>query len=162
MSSRASCCGLSRATAVMPWTKSKTLSGGRPSSASTASMIRPVSAARSRACAGSRSGRRRSGQRPARASRPDHVDERHRRGVGEGQQRRGGLVREARRGVLRMPDGDLLEVLDAPEIAVLADRPQVEARHPEGLRADLGVPAVEATEVEVGRAVRQLAPPRSG
>ena len=57
-----------------------------------------------------------------------------------------------------MADGDLLEVLDAPEIAVLADGPEIEARDAERLGADLGVPAIEAAEVEVGRAVRQ--PPR--
>ena len=44
ITSRASCCGFDRATAVMPCTKSKTLSGGRPSSARTVSTIRPVSA----------------------------------------------------------------------------------------------------------------------
>ncbi len=41
---RASCCGLDRATAVMPCTKSNTLSGGRPSSARTVSTIFAVSA----------------------------------------------------------------------------------------------------------------------
>ena len=40
----ASFCGLDRATAVMPWMKSKTLSGGRPSSARTVSTILAVSA----------------------------------------------------------------------------------------------------------------------
>src|SRR5579871_6790967 len=44
MSRRTSWCDFSRATAVMPCTKSKMLSGGRPSSVSTASMILPVSA----------------------------------------------------------------------------------------------------------------------
>lgn len=44
ITNRASCCGFERATAVIPCTKSKTLSGGRPSSASTVSTIRPVSA----------------------------------------------------------------------------------------------------------------------
>ncbi len=39
----ASCCGFERATAVIPCTKSNTLSGGRPSSASTVSAIRRVS-----------------------------------------------------------------------------------------------------------------------
>ena len=54
-----------------------------------------------------------------------------------------------------MADGDLLEVFDAPEIAILADGPEIEARHPERLCADLRVPAIEAAEVEIGRAVRQ-------
>src|SRR5438552_485344 len=57
-----------------------------------------------------------------------------------------------------MTDRDFLKVLDTPEIAVLTDCAEIEARHSERLGADLGVPAIEATEVEVGRAVRQ--PPR--
>lgn len=44
MASRASCCGFDRATAVMPCTKSSTLSGGRPSSARTVSTIFAISA----------------------------------------------------------------------------------------------------------------------
>ena len=44
------------------------------------------------------------------------------------------------------------------KVAILADRPEIEARDPERSCADLGVPAIEAAEVEVGRAVRQ--PPR--
>ena len=56
-----------------------------------------------------------------------------------------------------MPDLDLLEILDAPEVAVLADRPEIEARHAEGLRAHLGVPTVEAPEIEIGGAIRQPA-----
>ena len=56
-----------------------------------------------------------------------------------------------------MTDGDLLEILDTPEIAVLADRPEIEARDPKRLGAHLGIPAIEAAEVEVRRAVRQLA-----
>ena len=54
-----------------------------------------------------------------------------------------------------MADGDLLEIFDTPEIAILADGAEIEARDPERLCADLGVPAIEAAEVEVGRAVRQ-------
>src|SRR5580658_4591866 len=64
---------------------------------------------------------------------------------------------EAVGGVFRVPDGDLLEPLDPPEIAVLADRTQVEAGDPKRLRADLGVPAVEAAEVQVRGTVRQPA-----
>lgn len=41
-----------------------------------------------------------------------------------------------------MPDGDLLEVLDAPEIAVLADRAQVESGDAERLGTHLRVPAI--------------------
>lgn len=39
-----------------------------------------------------------------------------------------------------MPDGDFLEVLYTPEVAVLADGPKVEARHAKGFRAHLGIP----------------------
>src|SRR3546814_13132635 len=52
-------------------------------------------------------------------------------------------------------DLDLLEVLHPPQVPVLADRAQVEARHAERLGANLGVPAVEAPEVEIGRSVGQ-------
>ena len=54
-----------------------------------------------------------------------------------------------------MADGDLLEVLDAPEIAILADGPEIEARNPKGFGADLGILATIAPEIEVGRAVGQ-------
>lgn len=59
-------------------------------------------------------------------------------------------VGEAGRGVFRVPDGNLLEVLDAPEIAVPADRAQIEAGDAERLRPNLGIPAVEPPEIEVG------------
>ena len=55
---------------------------------------------------------------------------------------------EARSGVFRVADLDLLKILDAPEVAVLAHGPQVEARHPERLGPHFGVPAVEAPEVD--------------
>ena len=87
----------------------------------------------------------------------DAVDERHGRGIGETRQRRRRLMREARGGVFGVADGDLLEILDAPQIAILADGAEIEARHAERLRADLGIPAIEAAEIEVGRAVRQPA-----
>ena len=54
-----------------------------------------------------------------------------------------------------MADLDLLEIFDAPEVAVLADRAQVEAGHAEGLRPNLGVPAVKSPEVEIGGAIWQ-------
>lgn len=75
--------------------------------------------------------------------RADALDERRRRGVGKARQRRGRLMRKAVRGVFGMPDRDLLDVLDAPEIAVLADGAEIEARVAEFLGADFGVPAVE-------------------
>ena len=81
------------------------------------------------------------------------------KGVGEElaklDQRRCRLMREAGGRVLRMADGDLLEILHAPEIAILADCAEIEARHAERLRADLRVPAIEAAEIEVRRAVRK-------
>ena len=64
-------------------------------------------------------------------------------------------MREARGGILRVADGDLLEILDAPQIAVLAHRAEIEAGDAERLGADLGVPAIEPPEIEIGRAVRQ-------
>ena len=54
-----------------------------------------------------------------------------------------------------MPDGNLLEILDAPQIAVLADGTQVEARDAERLGTHLRVPALEAPEIEVRRAAGQ-------
>src|SRR5262249_18259313 len=54
-----------------------------------------------------------------------------------------------------MADRDFLEVLDTPEIAVLTDGSEIEARDPERLCTDLRVPAIKAAEVEMGRAVRQ-------
>jgi hypothetical protein len=72
-------------------------------------------------------------------------------------QRRCRFVGKARGGIFRVADGDLLKILDAPEVAVLANRAQVEARHAERLGPHLGVPAVEAPEVEIGGAVGQPA-----
>src|SRR5690348_8981916 len=64
---------------------------------------------------------------------------------------------EARGRKFRVTDRDFLEVLDTPEIAILTDRSQIEARDAERLCTNLRVPAIEAAEVEVGRAVRQPA-----
>ena len=88
---------------------------------------------------------------------PDTVDEGRGRGVYEVREGRGRFTGEAVRGVLGMPDPDLLEVLDAPEIAVLADRPEIETGDAERLRADLRIPAIESPKEQVRRAVRQLA-----
>ena len=71
----------------------------------------------------------------------------HRRGVREIQQRGRSFVGQARRRVLAMTDGDFLEILDAPQIAILANRAEIEARHAERLGTDLGIPAVEAAEI---------------
>src|ERR1700730_5376482 len=56
-----------------------------------------------------------------------------------------------------MADDDLLEVFHAPQIAILADCTKIEARHAECLRANFRVPAIEAAEIEVGRAVPETA-----
>src|SRR5882757_4553771 len=56
-----------------------------------------------------------------------------------------------------MTDDDFLEVLDAPQIAILADRTEIEARHAERLGSHFRVPAIEAPEIEVGRAVPKTA-----
>ncbi len=54
-----------------------------------------------------------------------------------------------------MANDDLLEIFDAPQIAILANCSEIEARHAERLRPDLRIPAIEAAEIEVGRAVRE-------
>jgi len=85
----------------------------------------------------------------------DALDEGLWRGVRKTRQRRCRLMREAGGGVFGMPDADLLKVFDAPEIAVLADSPEIEAGDAQRFRADLRVPAVEASEEQIGRAVWQ-------
>src|SRR3546814_6825585 len=66
-------------------------------------------------------------------------------------------MREAVGRELAVPDADLLEAFRAPDIAVHANRAEVEGRDAERLRADLAVPRVEAPEIEIGIAVRQFA-----
>ncbi len=90
-----------------------------------------------------------------RVGRPDAIDETHGRGIGEAAQRRCGLVGETRGGVFGVADGDLFKILDAPEIAVLTNRPKIEAGDAERLGADLRIPAIEAAEEDIRRAVRQ-------
>ena len=141
----------------MPCTKSKTLSGVRPSSASTVSMIFAVSVLREAALAQEFAAVLVGAGDDLLPRRLDAVDEGHGRGIGETGQRRGRFMGEARGGVFGVADGDLLEILDAPEIAVLADGAEIEARDAERLGADLGIPAIEAAEVEIGRAVGQPA-----
>ncbi len=48
-----------------------------------------------------------------------------------------------------MADGDFLEILNAPQIPVLANCAQIEARHAERFCADLAVPGIEAAEEQV-------------
>ena len=69
------------------------------------------------------------------ARRLDAVDEGHGRGVGKVQQRRFGFERKAGGGVFGVADGDLLEIFDAPQIAILANSTQVEACNAKGFRA---------------------------
>jgi hypothetical protein len=64
-------------------------------------------------------------------------------------------MREAGGGVFRVANGNLLEIFDAPQIPILTYRAEIEARHAERLCADLGIPAVEASEVKIRRPVRQ-------
>ncbi len=104
-----------------------TLSGGRPSSASTVTMIFSVSGSRSRACAGT--------SRCPRLCAPrclsgcaDARDERAGRAVGEAPQRGCRLAREPVTGKLRVPDADLLEAFRALDAAVDADCAEEEAR----------------------------------
>jgi hypothetical protein len=92
------------------------------------------------------------------ARRPDAVDEAHGRGLGETVQRGCGLVGETRGGISRVADGDFLEIFDAPEVPILTNGAQVEAGDPKRFGANLGVPAIETTEVEIGRTIGQ--PPR--
>jgi hypothetical protein len=53
----------------------------------------------------------------------------------------------------RFRNDDLLEILHTPEVSILADCAEIEARHAERLRPNLRIPAIETAEVEVGRAV---------
>ena len=59
---------------------------------------------------------------------PDAFDKGTGRRIGEAGEGRGGLVGEARSGIFAVTDRDLLEILNAPQIAVLANGPQVETR----------------------------------
>ena len=60
-----------------------------------------------------------------------------------------------RRGAFRMSDHNLLELLDAPKVAVLANRTLVESGDAERLCAHLRVLEIEPPEIEVWRAVWQ-------
>ena len=85
----------------------------------------------------------------------DTGDERRGRGIGKARQRGCRLMRETLRGELGMPDGDFLEILDAPEIAVHADGAEIERGDAERLRSDFAVPAIEAPEIQIRRSIRQ-------
>jgi hypothetical protein len=62
-------------------------------------------------------------------------------------------VREAVGGELGMPDVDLLEIFDAPQIAILAHSTQVKSSNSQRLGADFRVPGVKAAEEQVRVAV---------
>jgi hypothetical protein len=49
----------------------------------------------------------------------------------------------------RVPDRDLLEILDTPEIAVHADGTKIEASNPERLAANLAIPAIKSPEIQI-------------
>ena len=66
----------------------------------------------------------------------DAGDEWRGRGIGKARQRRCCFMGKTLRGKFRMPDGDLLEILHAPEIAVHADGAQIEASNTQRLAAD--------------------------
>ena len=89
------------------------------------------------------------------ARRLDAVDEGQGEEFAKSGQGRRRLMGEARGGIFGMADRDLLEILDAPEVAVLADGAQIKARDAQRFRADFGIPAIEAAKENIGRAVRQ-------
>jgi hypothetical protein len=53
--------------------------------------------------------------------------------------------------------GTLLEVIDAPEVLILANGAQVDASNAKVVGAQLGIPAVKTPEVKIGGAVAQPA-----
>src|SRR5689334_3155076 len=109
----------------MPCTKSNRLSGGRPSSLShgldDSSRLGLGEAALAQEV---RTVVIRAGHN-ALPSRLDAGDEGRRARIGEALQSGGRLMGEARRRVLAVADGDFLEILDAPEVPVLAHRPEI-------------------------------------
>ena len=119
--------------AVMPCTKSK-IDLRRPAFLEQHGLddLRGLGLARSRACAGTSCAVLVVAGDDPLPRRLDAVDERHGRGVGELDQRRLRFVRETRGRIFGMPDGDLLEIFHAPQIAVLAHRAEIEAGDPEG------------------------------
>jgi hypothetical protein len=54
-----------------------------------------------------------------------------------------------------MSNRDLLKILDTPEIAIHAHRPEIKRSDAEGLRSNFRVPTIEAPKVQVWRSVRQ-------
>ena len=63
----------------------------------------------------------------------DPGDERRGRRIGKARQGWCRLMRETLRGEFGMPDGDFLEILDAPKIAVHADRAEIKRGNAERL-----------------------------
>jgi hypothetical protein len=58
-------------------------------------------------------------------------------------------MRKTLRGEFRVPDGYFLEIIDTPQIAVLADGAQVETRNAERLRTNLAIPAIKSPEIQI-------------
>src|SRR5712671_1745296 len=85
----------------------------------------------------------------------DPGDERGRRGIGEIRKRWCRLVSKTLCGKFGMSNRDLLKILDTPEIAIHAHRPEIERSDAEGLRSNFRVPAIKAPEVQIRRSVRQ-------
>ncbi len=65
------------------------------------------------------------------------------------------FISEAVAGVFAVPDDDLFEALNAPEVPVLADATKVETGNAERLGANLRVPAIETSEIKIGLAAWQ-------
>src|SRR6266699_7222808 len=84
----------------------------------------------------------------------DPGDERGRRGIGETRERRRRLVSKTLCGKFGMSNRDLLKILDTPESAVHAHRPEIKRSDAEGLRSNFRVPTIEASKVQIWRSVR--------
>lgn len=57
-------------------------------------------------------------------------------------------MRETLRRKFRMPDGDLFEILNAPDCGSCR-RPEVEARNAKRLAAHFAVPAVKSPKIQI-------------
>jgi hypothetical protein len=85
----------------------------------------------------------------------DPVDEWGRRGIGETRERLCRLVSKTLCPKFGISNRDLLKILDTPEIAIHAHRPEIKRSDAEGLRSNFRVPTIEAPKVQVWRSVRQ-------
>ena len=156
-SNLASWCGRLRARAVMPCTKSNTLSGGWPSSLKTALMTFAVSDLLNPRLRRKELAVLILAGDDLFARRLHAGNERCGGRIGETCQRRCGLMGKTLRGKFAMPDADLLKILDAPKVAIHAHRAEIKGRDTQRLRTNLAVPAIETAEIEIGIAIRQAA-----